>query len=143
MNNSRNNENKEMNAQILSWLSRILVAGACLALVMMITLQSCHKTRRPEGTYVNTAGSEFSIAHDTLVVEHDENQRYFLHRSTGFRLLDDSGKAGALQYEKEEWAAVYDPQTEVMTESRKGKQISFNTDKDTMTVGKRRYKRIK
>lgn len=144
MNNSRNTESVEkMNAEILSWLSRMLILGVCSALVMIIGFQACNKVKSLEGTYVNAAGSEFSMARDTLVVEQEEINRYLIHRSTGFQLLDDAGKPGALQYEKEEWTAVYDPKTEVMTERRHGKLITFDSAKGTMTVGKRRYKRIK
>lgn len=143
MNNLRNNTDHSLNAKMLSWLSRMLIMGVCLSLVLIIGIQACNSPRALDGTYVNTAGSEFSIAHDTLVVENEQGQRYFLHRRTGFQLLDDSGKPGMMQYEKEEWTAVYDPETEIMTESRKGKLITFDVVKGIMTVGKRKYKRIK
>jgi hypothetical protein len=143
MNNLKNNSKAAMDAVMLSWLSRMLIMGVSLSLVLIIGIQACNLGKSIEGTYVNTAGSEFSIARDTLVVEHEQGQRYFLHRSTGFQLLDDAGKPGVMQQEKEEWTAVYNPETEIMTESRKGKQISFDTGKGTMTVGKRKYKRIK
>jgi len=147
MNNLRKNKEHAgadpVNAQMLSWLSRMLIMGVCLSLMLIIGFQSCNSSGSFEGTYVNTAGSVFSIARDTLVVEHEENNRYLIHRSTGFQLLDDAGKPGPLQYEKEEWTAVYNPETELMSESRKGKQISFSADKGTMWVGKRKYKRIK
>lgn len=145
MNNLRNNKERadRMDEQMLSWLSRMLIMGVSLSLLLIICFQSCNPAKSLEGTYVNTAGSEFSIARDTLVVEHEQGQRYFLHRSTGFQLLDDAGVPGALQHEKEEWRAVYDPETEIMTESRKGKLITFDVVKGTMIVGKRKYKRIK
>ena len=135
MNNLRNNTDHSLNAKMLSWLSRMLIMGVCLSLVLIIGIQACNSPRALDGTYVNTAGSEFSIAHDTLIVEHEQGQRYFLHRRTGFQLLDDSGKPGMMQHEKEEWTAVYDPETEIMTESRKGKLITFDVVKGIMTVG--------
>ncbi len=95
------------------------------------------------GTYVNSAGSEASIANDTLCVELDHGQQYKIFRSTGFRLIDNDGKQGELKYETEIWTASYDPTTQVMTESRNGKVITFDGQKEVMTVGKRKYKRIK
>lgn len=35
------------------------------------------------GTYVNSAGGEFSIASDTLTVELVEGNNYLIHRRTG------------------------------------------------------------
>ncbi|RZJ76738.1 MAG: hypothetical protein EOO45_01090 [Flavobacterium sp.] len=94
------------------------------------------------GTYVNSAGSEFSLADDTLIVEKAEQNHFLIHRRTGFRLLDESGKPGKRQFEKEEWIAVYNPQTGIMTEQTKGKVIGFSSDKMEMRVAKRGYKRI-
>ncbi|MBD1366568.1 hypothetical protein IDJ77_22330 [Mucilaginibacter sp. ZT4R22] len=92
------------------------------------------------GTYVNDAQSEASIAHDTLVVEKAGDDNYLLHRKTGFRLVVN-GKPGKYLYETEEWTAVADPKTGVLTESRKGKVIKF-PDSHSMTVGKRLYRRL-
>jgi hypothetical protein len=111
-------------------------------LVMLIS--ACNRVLEPnfEGTYVNATGSEFSIAHDTLVVELDQGNEYLIHRKTGFRLLDEQGKPGKSQHESEEWMAVYDPREDVMTEKRHGKIITFNPEQREMTVVRRKYKRI-
>jgi hypothetical protein len=92
------------------------------------------------GTYVNDAQSEASIAHDTLIVEQGRDNTYLLHRKTGFQLIVN-GKPGKHMYETEEWTAVLDPKTSVLTESRKGKVIAF-PDSHSMTVGKRLYQRL-
>jgi hypothetical protein len=92
------------------------------------------------GTYVNDAQSEASIAHDTLIVEHSKDNTYLLHRKTGFQLIVH-GTPGKHLHETEEWTAVLDPKTGVMTESRKGKLIAF-PDSHSMTVGKRLYRRL-
>ncbi len=115
------------------------------ATILLICFIGCKGGLQPAftGTYVNNAGSEASIANDTLIVSQDNGNTYSIHRRTGFHLLDDNSKAGALQHENEEWTAVYDPETGVMTERKNGKLITFNTDNGTMTVGKRKYKRIK
>ncbi|MFN0293470.1 hypothetical protein [Pedobacter helvus] len=90
------------------------------------------------GTYVNHAGGEYSVADDTLVVEHEQKNRFLIHRRTGFNLIRE-GKKGKREYETEEWKAIYDPKTEVMTETRRGKTITFYGDK--MIVGSREYKK--
>ncbi|MES2458209.1 MAG: hypothetical protein V4594_21810 [Bacteroidota bacterium] len=120
-----------------------LLIALTAALIMLFG--SCKGGLQPAfvGTYVNSAGSEASMASDTLIVELDHGNSYFIHRKTGFQLLDEAGKAGPLQHESEEWTAVYDPKTEVMRESRNGKVITFDTENGVMRVGKRKYKRIK
>jgi len=118
--------------------------GKCLMTLLFLLglLFSCGGPESFEGAYVNTAGSEFSIADDTLVVEQGEGNQFLIHRRTGFRFLDDQGRPGKRQYENEEWRAVYDRNSEVMTESRNGVVITFNADRSILTVGKRKYKRI-
>lgn len=95
------------------------------------------------GMYVSSAASEMSISEDTLVVVLDQGNTYSIHRRTGFRLIGEDGFVGKRRYETEVWTAVYDHHTQIMTEHRNGKLISFDLDNGTMTVGRRKYKRIK
>ncbi|MEQ7802251.1 hypothetical protein ABDJ41_20815 [Pedobacter sp. ASV1-7] len=94
------------------------------------------------GTYVNQASSEFSIAYDTLVVEHDKDLNYLIQRKTGFQLIDEKGRVGDLQLEREEWKAVYDPGSQSMTENRKGRVISFDIKHGLLMLENSRYQRI-
>jgi hypothetical protein len=94
------------------------------------------------GTYVNHASSEFSIADDTLVVEHDKDQNYLIHRKTGFQVMDESGKKGKSQHETEEWNAVLDEGSQSMTENHKGRIISFDMTKGVLTLENSKYQRI-
>lgn len=111
---------------------------------LTLFISACGGVLKPnfEGTYVNNAGSEFSAANDTLIIELAQENEYLIHRKTGFRLLDEKGTPGKLQQEKEEWTAVYDPKSKVMTEKRHGKTITFNSDRSEITVVRRKYQRI-
>lgn len=93
------------------------------------------------GTYVNSAGGEFSIASDTLKVELVEGNNYVTHRSTGYNLVND-GKVGAREYETEQWSCAYSTATKTMTELKKGKIITFFPDSNTLKVGRRVYQKI-
>jgi hypothetical protein len=93
------------------------------------------------GTYVNSAGGEFSVASDTLAIELLEGNNYVIHRRTGFNLITD-GKLGKREYEVEKWTAVYSSDTQVLTETKKGKLISFFPDRGSLSVGRRVYKKI-
>ncbi len=93
---------------------------------MAFVFMACNGTTASfEGTYINHAASEFSIADDTLIVEKGQGQTYLIHRKTGYRILDERGRPGKLQTESEEWKAVYDACSNSMTENRKGRVIRF------------------
>lgn len=117
-----------------------LVVGFVVAIVCLLTGCAAHPDF--SGTYVNSAGSEFSIASDTLVLERSAGDQYLIHRRTGFRMLDEHGNAGPRQFESEQWKAVYDAKTKVMTEQRRGKLITFSDDGKEMTVVRRKYQRL-
>jgi len=121
----------------INLLSMLLLA------ITALLLQACqngHFSGRGSRTYVNDARSEFNIAHDTLVVEQGKGNTWLLHRKTGFQVIQN-GKPGRHLYETEEWTAVADPNTGILTESRNEKVIEF-PDQNSMTVGKRLYRRL-
>lgn len=91
-----------------------------------------------DGTFVNSAGGEFSKANDTLFIEQGEGNIFLIHRRTGFNLIED-GKIGKRQYEKEEWKALYDEGTKSLSELGKGKLIIIYPDSGYLLVGKRKY----
>jgi len=117
-----------------------LVVAMIIAIICLIS--GCSGDQNFSGTYVNSAGSEFSIAHDTLILEPAKDNRYLIHRRTGFQLLDETGKPGPVQHETEEWKGLLDKQTGIMTEQRRGRQITFSSDGKEMTVVMRKYQRI-
>lgn len=93
------------------------------------------------GVYVNSTGGEFSVASDTLQVELVEGNNYVVHRRTGFNLLAD-GKLGKREYEVEKWSAVYSSDTQGLTETKKGKLISFFPESGSLSVGRRVYRKV-
>lgn len=114
------------------------------AVISIFTLNGCwsDSTRNfMQGTYVNSAGGEFSIASDTLVVEQVEGNNYVIHRRTGYNLIAD-GKIGIREHETEEWSCLYDPERQTLLEKRKGKIISFFPEKSALTIGRRVYKKL-
>lgn len=115
-----------------------LVAAA----VLHFTACNNDKTRSfVPGTYLNSAGGEYSVADDTLFIEPAESNNYVIQRRTGFNVITD-GKKGERQYETEQWNAIYDEGTKSLTETRKGKIITFFPESNTLKVGKREYQKI-
>lgn len=109
-----------------------------------LALASCNPDKVRDfmpGTYVNSAGGEFSIASDTLEVELVEGNNYVIHRRTGYNLISD-GKVGAREHETGQWSCAYGTATKTLTELKKGKVITFFPDSSVLKVGKRVYKKI-
>jgi len=94
------------------------------------------------GTYVNHAASEFSVADDTLVVERVNGLDYLIHRRTGYFLLDAADRPGKRILEKEEWKAVFDEGSGTMIENSKGRVISFDQEKGELKLENSRFRRI-
>lgn len=116
-----------------------------LALGLSLGLVSCASDEVKDfipGTYVNSEGGEFSIASDTLIVELVEGNYYQISRRTGYNLIRD-GQVGEREYETEVWTCAYSPVTRTLTESRKGKIISFYPEKGALQVRRRVYEKIK
>jgi len=112
--------------------------------ISIITLAGCWSNGTiefMEGTYVNSAGGEFSIASDTLVIERVEGNNYVVHRRTGYNLIAD-GKVGSREHETEEWSCLYNPDRQTLLEKRKGKIISFFPERSALSVGQRVYQKL-
>lgn len=118
-----------------------LLLGLCLC----FALAGCNTDKIRDfmpGTYVNSAGGEFSIASDTLKVELIQGNNYQLLRSTGYHLISD-GKIGPREYETEHWRCAYNTSGKNLYELDKGKVISFYPEQRELSVGKRIYKKLK
>jgi hypothetical protein len=114
-----------------------------LSITVMLFCAGCFNSApNLNGTYINHAASEFSIADDTLIVELVKDSDYLIHRRTGYFLLDDAGRPGKRVLEKEGWKAVYDEGSGTMTENRKGRVISFDVDKGELRLENSVFRRI-
>ncbi|MFC4213365.1 hypothetical protein ACFOWA_19390 [Pedobacter lithocola] len=117
------------------------IAKLVVGIVLMLGCSTDKVRDFIPGTYVNSAGGEFSIADDTLEVELIEGNNYVIHRRTGFNLITE-GKLGKREYEVEVWKTIYNAEAQSLTETRKGKIISFFPDKNSLSIGRRTYKKI-
>ena len=109
---------------------------------MLLAACSSDQTRTfIPGTYVNHAESEYSVADDTLVIEASESNNFRITRKTGFNQIRNK-KQGKREYETEDWTAVYDESTKTLTETRKGKLLTFYPESNRLFVGKKEYRKI-
>lgn len=117
-----------------------LLLGLCSCFAIASCMGDKVKNFMP-GTYVNSAGGEFSIASDTLKIELVEGNNYQVLRSTGYNLITE-GKVGAREFETERWSCAYSTATKSLTELKTGKVITFFPDSGSLKVGRRVYQKI-
>ena len=121
---------------------KTIILSVCA--VLMLFFSACDRDQVRSfmpGTYVNQAGSEFSKASDTLVIEAGSNNRYLIQRKTGFNRIR-GGKIGKREYETEVWTAVYEEQSRILKETKRGKELLFDPSAGTLRIGSRVYQKI-
>jgi len=129
-----------MKTQIFSTLFLFVT----LLIFSTLLLSACNKNKGQSfipGTYVNHAGGNYSVADDTLTIEHSGGSNYLIHRSTGFNLIRN-GKKGKREHETEQWNTVYNKENGSLTETRKGKTITFYPEANKLMVGNREYQKL-
>jgi hypothetical protein len=95
------------------------------------------------GTYVKTASGEFSKATDTLVLTLISGNNYRIERHTAYQLIRD-GKLLSEMHHREVLSAAFDEQRQVLVETSKGRQFSFDVDKGLLVVnGKGVYDKLR
>ena len=113
-------------------------------------LAACNPAKTDEtrsfmpGTYARFSDHEMRTEYDTIRIEpiSETGNNYRLIRSSYFqRKLD--GKTFPWEYEKEEWAAIYDESKKILNETKKGKIISFVPERNILLVGTTEYKKLK
>ena len=111
------------------------------------TIAACHRndgTRESiPGTYVNHAEGEYSIADDTLEVTPDSTQEHtyrILRRSTFVRI--NEGDKGNPVRQREEWTVLYHPETQILQDIRKRRNIPLQPESGSLTVERRKYIKV-
>jgi hypothetical protein len=114
-----------------------------LIAIAAVLLAACTDQTRSflQGTYVNRSEGEYSVADDTLVIEPSESNNYQITRKTGFNQIRKK-KQGRREYETENWTAIYDEGTKTLTETRRGKLLTFYPESGRLIVGKKEYRKI-
>jgi hypothetical protein len=95
------------------------------------------------GTYVRAFEGEYSIGNDTLVIEQpDANNNYYtIQHKMSYQQIKDK-KPLPLEYKTENWTAIFNEQTNVLEEQKKGKQLSFSSEENTLLLGGSKFKKI-
>jgi len=96
------------------------------------------------GQYVNESASTYSHAFDTLEItkEDDETNIFSVERRVSFQRIRN-GKFLSKEYKLENWTALYDAKTNVLTDMKKGKTIECLPEKKKLFLANTVYLKIK
>ncbi|RYE53758.1 MAG: hypothetical protein EOP48_13710 [Sphingobacteriales bacterium] len=114
-----------------------------LGFLFLLVLASCSEKLEDfiPGTYLNSAGGEFSIADDTLTITSISGNNFKIQRKTGYQLIRN-GKAGKREYSEEISRGVFNSEPKILLEMRSGKLITFSQSDNALWVGQRKYLKI-
>lgn len=118
-----------------------------LLLSICVVILSCGNTLNDDvrdfipGTYVREVVNEMSAGRDTLRISAISGTSYAIRRNGVYRRIKD-GSFLPPEYKTEVWTAVYDEQTGVLNEAKRGRTLSFLSQKGLLLVGGSTYKKI-
>jgi len=124
-----------------------------LSLMFVAVLASCNSMQKKgstekiqhfiEGTYVRAFQGEYSIGNDTLIIEQpDGNSNYYtIQHKMSYQQIKDK-KPLPVEYKVENWTAVFNEETNVLEEQKKGKRLSFLPNENALLLGGSKFKKI-
>jgi hypothetical protein len=96
------------------------------------------------GKYINESSSSYSRAFDTLEISKEDNETniFSVERRVSFQRIRN-GKFISKEYKLENWIALYDAKTNVLTDMKKGRTIECLPKKKKLFLGNSVYLKIK
>ena len=117
-------------------------------LISCSSMQKKHATNKVKsfitGTYARAFKGEYSTGNDTLVINQpDANNNYYTiqHKISYQQIIDKHFLP--LTYKIENWVAIFNDQTNVLIEQKKGKMISFLPGENALLLGNSKFQKIK
>jgi hypothetical protein len=93
------------------------------------------------GTYINQSAGSYSIAFDTLVINTENENIFSVERRVSFIKIRH-GIQQSREYHLEHWLAVYDDKTKVLTETKRGRILSYVPEKKKLYLNNSVYQKI-
>lgn len=110
------------------------------ALTLVFGCNSDHIRPFIPGTYTDEYSHEYGTSNDTLIIRATKGNHFTITKRTALNRIRN-GKKGLREYKSETWQAVYDEQSKTLTETRKGKILTFFPEANKMMVDSREYKK--
>jgi hypothetical protein len=127
--------------------TKILLFALVIALLSCNESQSNHASEKIKsfitGKYIRTFEGEYSKGNDTLIIEQpDANNNYYtIQHKMSYRQIKDN-QFLPVEYKTENWIAIFNEQTNLLEEQKKGKMISFLPDEKALLLGNSKFKKI-
>lgn len=115
-----------------------------IALMVVSLLCACRgNDNKPEfsGSYVKHAEGEYSIADDTLEIHEINENSYSITRTTGYQKIRE-GKLLPKERRHEELTATYNPQSQQLRESKRGRIITMKDGDSVLRMEASEYRRL-
>jgi len=124
-----------------------------LTLTFVAIFASCNSTQNKSatekvksfitGTYVRAFQGEYSFGNDTLVIAQPDadNNYYTIQHKMSYQQIKDK-KPLPVEHKTENWTAIFNEQTNVLEEQKKGKRLSFLPNENALLLGGSKFKKI-
>jgi hypothetical protein len=121
-----------------------------LVFVVLISCDSMQKKSATEkvksfiaGAYVRSFQGEYAFGKDTLVIAQPDahNNYYTIQHKMSYQRIKDK-KPLPVEYKVENWTAVFNEQSNVLEEQKKGKRLSFLPDENALFLGGSKFKKF-
>jgi hypothetical protein len=125
----------------------------CVSFAFIVILISCSESQNKNatekvksfivGTYIRAFEGEYSTGNDTLIIaQPDASNNYFtIQHKMSYQQIKDK-KPLPVEYKIENWTAIFNEQTNVLEEQKKGKRLSFLPDENALLLGGSKFKKI-
>lgn len=96
------------------------------------------------GSYIRDFEGQYSKGSDTLVIQQPNpaNNYYLIQHKMSYQQIKDK-QLLPIEYKTEKWIAIFNEQTNVLVEQRKGKMISFLPNDNALLLGSSKFEKIK
>lgn len=118
-----------------------------ILLAIILTACACNSKSNSgslTGTFINYSKSEYSIAFDTLIISplNQSGNNYQIERKTGYQKIRN-GITQPKEYKMEKWQSTWNEESQKLSETEYGRQITSGKDGQTLTLKNTEYKKIK
>jgi hypothetical protein len=118
------------------------IMAACLSLLAACQNPGKNKQDYIPGTYVKSAKSEYSIADDTLIIQHADGNSYQITQRTTYQAIRD-GKLLPKKQLVKHLDASWDDSKQELDETTTGKVYHIDPAKQVLTIKQLTYHKIR
>jgi len=97
-----------------------------------------------QGTYTRVFEGEYSKGNDTLIITQPDvnNNLYTIKHNMSFQKIRNH-QSLSVEYKTEDWTAIFNEETNLLLEQKKGKVISFLPEENALLLGNNKFEKIK